>query len=295
MRCMLRQHVGQGDNDSIHPQSGEINYQVINNSLGHIQRQIRKAPNDLAKQIEYELKDHERVWKMTLPSLFSLLGMKEPKVRHHHYWKVAKDKENMVEKEKVIEMLGFIKQSYIEYPFMFDEQQFQPQVKKVRWKVPTQEEKTKKKRNFDTSMKSFIYYSHRFTHNISKTLDLFAPPALVRNESDRKIEELSDSEKEELANKIVVLRFESKYPIFSELIIEQVKKELPLTSSGFSDIKLQHIIGRKLEDTKSTLNYVVVKATQEVRFANETSILKLLSASKSIFVTRYFYSPLPSH
>jgi len=36
---------------SIDPDSGCLNYQIVNNSLGHLHRRIHKAPNDLVKNI----------------------------------------------------------------------------------------------------------------------------------------------------------------------------------------------------------------------------------------------------
>lgn len=37
---------------SVDTESGQIIYQVVNNSLGHLQRRIKKAPNELIAFIE---------------------------------------------------------------------------------------------------------------------------------------------------------------------------------------------------------------------------------------------------
>ena len=45
---------------------------------------------------------------MALPSLFCLLGIKEPKIRNHPYWKLTQVKENTYEKDKVAQLVNLI-------------------------------------------------------------------------------------------------------------------------------------------------------------------------------------------
>lgn len=42
---------------SIDVESGMLLYQVVNNSLGHLQRRIRKAPTELISFIEAEIRE----------------------------------------------------------------------------------------------------------------------------------------------------------------------------------------------------------------------------------------------
>lgn len=59
-------------------------------------------------------------------------------------------------------------------------------------------------------------------------------------------------------------------------MIKEIKKEQPLIRSGFSQLKLLHILGKKIEDPGLTMNLIVSKETQLSRFINETEILKII-------------------
>ena len=62
--------------------------------------------------------------------------------------------------------------------------------------------------------------------------------------------------------------------------------------SGFSQINLLHIIGKKIEDNNMALHPIVSKTTQPARFNNQTEILKIIGAGTTLFITRFFYSKI---
>ena len=94
---------------------------------------------------------------------------------------------------------------------------------------------------------------------------------------------------------MLVEKFESKHTLYSQLRVEEIVNRKHMTKSGWSDIEIQHVKGRKEEDSKSVINYLVAKKTQPCRHRNETSILQLLKDVRCIFISRYYRSDHPEH
>ena len=63
-----------------------------------------------------------------------------------------------------------------------------------------------------------------------------------------------------------------------------------MAKSGFSELKILHILGQKVEENGFNSQYIVAKSTQQCRFINETETLKFVGAGKSLFITRYFFN-----
>ena len=84
---------------SIDVVSGELVYQAVNNSLGHLFRRLKKAPNELIYFIDWEIKEIERIWKSFLPNLFRNLSIKATRNKSHAFWKNSKEKKNLYESD----------------------------------------------------------------------------------------------------------------------------------------------------------------------------------------------------
>jgi hypothetical protein len=53
--------------------------------------------------------------------------------------------------------------------------------------------------------------------------------------------------------------FESRHLLYSQLNIREIKKESSLTKSGFSQLKLLHVLAKKMEDADFNINPIVSK------------------------------------
>jgi hypothetical protein len=78
-----------------------------------------------------------------LPTIFHLLHFQEKKVSNHHFWKTYKDKRATLGQEDQILLLEYVKQSFIEFPDMFDEAVNDPP-RRIRSKFLSRDEKSKK-------------------------------------------------------------------------------------------------------------------------------------------------------
>jgi hypothetical protein len=85
---------------SIDVESGMLIYQVVNNSLGHLQRRIRKAPNELICFIEAEIREIEKAWRAFLPGFLGAMSIPAVRARGHPFWRSYKEKRALYESEE---------------------------------------------------------------------------------------------------------------------------------------------------------------------------------------------------
>jgi hypothetical protein len=93
----------------------------------------------------------------------------------HVILKISKDDEFNL-------LTEYIKQSYIEHPFMFDEVQEingNRVLRKIRSRFLTREEKNKKRADYEKIMSNKQYYSYKLTSDLSNILQAFTSSNLV--------------------------------------------------------------------------------------------------------------------
>ena len=79
-------------------------------------------------------------------------------------------------------MTEYIKQSYIEHPFMFEELQIingSILTKRIRSKFLSREEKNRKKVDYDKTMSHKNYFSYKLTNDLNNILHAFISPSAV--------------------------------------------------------------------------------------------------------------------
>ena len=72
-----------------------------------------------------------------------MLHLHEKKIGNHSFWKAFKDKRASLGQEEQILLLEYVKQSFIEFPEMFDESLNEPP-RRIRSKFLSRDEKSKK-------------------------------------------------------------------------------------------------------------------------------------------------------
>ena len=72
-----------------------------------------------------------------------MLHLQEKKIGNHSCWKAFKDKRASLGQEEQILLLEYVKQSFIEFPEMFDEGLNEPP-RRIRSKFLSRDEKSKK-------------------------------------------------------------------------------------------------------------------------------------------------------
>lgn len=130
--------------------------------------------------------------------------------KKHVFWKSYKEKRALYDSEEFNLMTEYIKQSYIEHPFMFEEQNMVNgvrTVKKIRSKFLSREEKNRKKVDYEKMMSNKHYYSYKLTNDLNALLSAFASPALLDEEARRRRYEIPDEKKAELAAHLLIDNF----------------------------------------------------------------------------------------
>lgn len=115
--------------------------------------------------------------------------------------------------------------------------------------------------HFKGQIEALLSNSKPFNSATQAALQLFVPGPVLKAEMELVKQQLPDSEIKSLPEQLPVRRCESLNSIYSELRIDQVRREIELARSNFSELKILYIEGKRIEDAQANPQTIVSKST----------------------------------